>query len=124
MTLGEIMAKNLNGETFDQYRFRLLFELNSRDLTEGEKYNKLMRAREKEQLFGYKEVNESKTSEESYDQLKRPIVVDAEPQFENETIQMTSIIEENLNDSPTSIQLEQQNFENKNEIDIHDDIFE
>src|SRR4051812_28201554 len=101
MTLGEIMARNLNGETFEDYRFQFIQKLNSRDLEEGERYNRLMRARERELLFGRKEIDKFKTSEEFYDHLERPIVVEAEPQFENETLSMTSIIEEYLNDLPT-----------------------
>src|SRR5436189_3585436 len=47
-------------------------------------------------------------------------VVEAEPQFENETFMMKSTIEDDLNDSPNFIQQEQQ----ENEIVTIDDIIE
>lgn len=42
MTLGKIMARRLKGETFEEYKIRILRELNSRDFEEDTKYKMQM----------------------------------------------------------------------------------
>src|SRR4051812_35668016 len=100
MTMGEILARNLNGETFEEYQMRFMQELKSQVLEE----DKMRRARERELFFGCDEVDDFETSEASDDYLKSHNVIEAEPRFEKVTLTMTSKIEEELNESLIVIQ--------------------
>ena len=73
-----------------------------------------MRAREKELLFGHEEINEFKTSEESYDHIERLIVVDAEPFQEND-------LRDKIDDSYLQIHEENSQEDENRYIDMFED---
>ena len=52
LTLGQIMARNLKGETFEKYTMRFIEENYSREMQKYEEFNKKKIAREFKLLFG------------------------------------------------------------------------